>query len=63
MHRAGKEGWQFVDLLADFHLLLFLCDFLDINEDIPRICKAVTDRETPLDEGYKLLLRSIAGME
>lgn len=62
-NKAGKEGWTFIDMLADFHLLLFLCDFLDIHEDLPRICRAVVDRDTPLDEGYKLLLRSIAGME
>lgn len=29
---AGKSGWTFVDMLSDFHLLLFLTDFLDMNE-------------------------------
>lgn len=61
--RANKEGWSFVDMLGDFHLLLYLTDFLDLEQDMPRVIKAIVDRETPLDEGYKLLLRSIAGMD
>ena len=47
-------------LLADFHLLLFLCNFMDISQDIPRICLSVTDLDIPVDEGYDLLIRSIA---
>jgi nuclear protein localization family protein 4 len=31
--KAGKEGWTLQDLLSDFHLLLFLCDYLDISGD------------------------------
>jgi nuclear protein localization family protein 4 len=61
--RAGKEGWTFVDLLADFHLLLYLTNYLGLRDDIPLLCRSVVDRETPLDEGYRLLLRSIAGIE
>jgi nuclear protein localization family protein 4 len=60
--RAGKQGWSMKDLLGDFHLLLFLCDYMDMNNDIPRICKAVTDPDTPLDEGYQLIIRSLAGL-
>lgn len=48
------------NLLADFQLLLFLCNFMDMNQDLPRICQAVTDFDIPLDEGYELLIRSIA---
>eukprot|EP01039_Chlorochromonas_danica_P006049 gene6049-6662_t len=62
-NRANKEGWSFVDMLGDFHLLLYLTDFLDLEQDMPRVIKAIVDRETPLDEGYTLLLRSIAGMD
>jgi nuclear protein localization family protein 4 len=60
---VGKEGWTMVQLLSDFQLLLFLTDYLDPKDDIPKICKSICDREIPLDEGYCLLLRSIAGIE
>lgn len=61
--RVGKKGWTFSDQLADFQLLLYLCNFLSPTEDLPRLCKAVTDRDEPLDDGYQLLIRSIAGMD
>lgn len=61
--RAGKEGWSLQDLLADFHLLLFLCDFLDLNYDIPQLCRSVMQRDLPLDDGYQLIIRSVAGMD
>jgi len=61
--RVGKKGWTFSDLLADFQLLLYLCQFLDLHHDIPYLCKAVTEREIPLDDGYQLLIRSIAGFD
>lgn len=31
---AGK-GWTLESLLCDFHLLLFLCDFFPVHEDMP----------------------------
>lgn len=52
-----------MDLLSDFHLLLYLTEYLGLKDDIPLLCRSVADREIPLDEGYRLLLRSIAGME
>jgi nuclear protein localization family protein 4 len=60
--RLGKEGWTMKHLIADFHFLLFLCNFMDIKQDIPRLCQAVVDLDQPLDEGYQLLIRSIADM-
>jgi len=64
LSKAGREGWTFVDLLADFHLLLYLTQYLGLKDDIPLLCKSVVDRENaPLDEGYRLLLSSIAGIE
>ena len=62
-YRAGKEGWSLQDLLADFHLLLFLCDFLDMQYDIPQLCRSVMQRDLPLDDGYQLIIRSVAGMD
>jgi nuclear protein localization protein 4 homolog len=64
LQRAGREGWTLLDVLSDFHLLLFLAaSFLDLQQDLPKICQSLRDRSVPLDEGYSLLLRSIAGMD
>ena len=63
MRRAGTSGWTLQDQLADFNLLLFVCDYLDMDKDIPAICAALLDREVPLFEGHVLLLRMIAGLD
>lgn len=62
MCRVGKQGWTFNQLLGDFQLLLYLTNFLGM-EDLPLLCRCVTNKEVPLDEGYQILLRSIAGMD
>jgi nuclear protein localization protein 4 homolog len=63
LSRAGKEGWTLLDMLADFQLLLFLSNTLDIEHDFPAIIRSIKDRSVPLDEGYALLIRSIAGLD
>jgi hypothetical protein len=60
--QAGKSGWTLIDLLADFHLLLFLTDLLGMDE-VKVVCRSVVDRGVPLGEGHVDLLRAIAGME
>ncbi len=61
--KSGTAGWTFVDLLADFNLLIYLSKFLDIDADIPKICASIVDRSIPLDDGYKLIIKSMAGLE
>eukprot|EP00640_Fibrocapsa_japonica_P001471 CAMPEP_0113944174 /NCGR_PEP_ID=MMETSP1339-20121228/30681_1 /TAXON_ID=94617 /ORGANISM="Fibrocapsa japonica" /LENGTH=415 /DNA_ID=CAMNT_0000949261 /DNA_START=206 /DNA_END=1453 /DNA_ORIENTATION=+ /assembly_acc=CAM_ASM_000762 len=63
LQKVGQRGWTLVDLLADFHLLLFLTAFLDMQHDIPRICQSIVDKEVPLDEGFKLIIGSLAGLD
>jgi nuclear protein localization family protein 4 len=67
LERVGTKGWTLLDVLSDLHLLLFLAgSYLDLQQDMPRICQALRDKGgggVPLDEGYSLLLRSIAGMD
>lgn len=55
LSKSGTAGWTFIDLLADFNLLIYLCNFLDLQSDIQKICQSVVDRNIPLDEGYKLI--------
>lgn len=48
--------------IADLQLLLFLADFLDLKTDIPVICQSILNPDTvPLDEGYEMILNSVAG--
>jgi nuclear protein localization family protein 4 len=64
LSKSGQSGWTFVDLLSDFALLLYLCKFLDVGTDMPKICASVIDRENvPLDDGYKIIISSMAGMD
>jgi nuclear protein localization family protein 4 len=37
---------------------------MDVNTDMPKICASVRDRENvPLDDGYKIIITSMAGMD
>jgi nuclear protein localization family protein 4 len=63
LQQSGSAGWTFEDRLADFSLLLYLSKFLDIHADFPKICASVVDRSVPLDDGYKLIIKSMAGMD
>ena len=49
LSKSGQSGWTFVDLLSDFALLLYLCKFLDVKTDLPKICQSVRDRDVPLE--------------
>jgi nuclear protein localization family protein 4 len=63
LQKSGNSGWTFEDRLADFNLLLYLSRFLDLNADYPKICESIVDRAVPLDDGYKLIIKSMAGMD
>jgi nuclear protein localization family protein 4 len=63
LQRSGTAGWTFVDRLADFNLLIYLSAYLDLNADFPKLCASIVDRNVPLDDGYKLIIKSMAGME
>jgi nuclear protein localization family protein 4 len=53
---SGSAGWSFIDLLSDFHLLLYLSQFLDMESDMPKICESIINQDIPLNA-------SMAGMD
>ncbi|KAL0321770.1 UNVERIFIED_CONTAM: NPL4-like protein [Sesamum calycinum] len=55
---SGK-GLPFVKRISDFHLLLLLARFLDINADVPALAGCVQTQAT-IPEGYQLLIESLA---
>ncbi len=61
--KSGTAGWTFVDLLADFNLLVYLSDFLDMASDMPTICESIVNRDKPLTDGYRLIIGSMAGLD
>ena len=63
LSKSGSAGWTFMDLLSDFNLLIYLCKHLDLQSDIKKICQSVVDRDVSLDEGYKLIIASMAGLD
>mmetsp|Transcript_18926 Transcript_18926/g.52845 ORF Transcript_18926/g.52845 Transcript_18926/m.52845 type:complete len:468 (-) Transcript_18926:236-1639(-) len=63
LSKSGTSGWTFIDLLSDFNLLIYMTEFLDVTADFPKICQSVIDRDVQLDDGYKIILASIAGLD
>merc|ERR1719491_2109919 len=62
LEKSGTAGWTFIDLLADFNLLIYLCKYLDVETDLAKICESIVDRDIPLNEGHKLIIASMAGL-
>lgn len=58
-HLERTKSQPFVKRISDFHLLLTLARFLDVNADIPALAACVRS-ETAVPEGYQLLIESIA---
>ncbi|GKY92445.1 hypothetical protein MPSEU_000215000 [Mayamaea pseudoterrestris] len=63
LSKSGSAGWTFTDRLADFNLLIYLADFLDIKSDMPNIIASIMDKSVKLDDGYKLIIKSMAGID
>ena len=63
LSKSGTAGWTFMDLLSDFNLLIYLSNHLDVNADFPKICTSIVNRDIPLDDGYKIIITSMAGVD
>lgn len=62
-HMTKYRQLPYVERLADFNLLLYLCDFLDAQTEVAAICQSVASGgEIPLDSGFPLIIDSIAGL-
>ncbi|GAV79064.1 NPL4 domain-containing protein/UN_NPL4 domain-containing protein [Cephalotus follicularis] len=58
-HMDRTRSLSFVKRISDFHLLLLLSRFLDLNADIPALTECV-QTQTAVPEGYQLLIQSMA---
>ncbi|PKU78279.1 NPL4-like protein [Dendrobium catenatum] len=58
-HMDRAKHLPFVKRISDFHLLLLLSKFLDVNNDVPALADCVR-RQAAVSEGYQLLIESLA---
>ncbi|KAJ1688580.1 hypothetical protein LUZ63_019970 [Rhynchospora breviuscula] len=58
-HLDNSKNMPFVKRISDFHLLLLLSKFLDVNSDVPALAECVKNQGT-VPEGYQLLIESLA---
>ncbi|GJV45889.1 hypothetical protein Tco_1430425 [Tanacetum coccineum] len=58
-HLDRTKNLSFVKRISDFHLLLLLARFLDVNSDVPALAGCVHAQAT-IPEGYQLLIESMA---
>ncbi|KAJ9171895.1 hypothetical protein P3X46_015197 [Hevea brasiliensis] len=57
-HLDRTKNLPFVKRISDFHLLLFVARFLDLN-DVPALAECV-QKQTTVPEGYQLIIVSMA---
>ncbi|KAL1825891.1 hypothetical protein DCAR_0314086 [Daucus carota subsp. sativus] len=58
-HLDRTKNLPFVKRISDFHLLLLVARFLDVNADVPALAQCV-QVQGPVPEGYQLLIESMA---
>ncbi|CAA2979439.1 NPL4 1 [Olea europaea subsp. europaea] len=58
-HLDRTKSLPFVKRISDFHLLLLIARFLDVNADVPALAACVQAQAT-VPEGFQLLIESIA---
>jgi len=62
-HLLRKRGEPFHLVAADFHLLVFVSNVLDVDTDMPLLCHAVADGDSANIEGIKVLLNAFAEID
>ncbi|PWA34185.1 nuclear pore localization protein NPL4 [Artemisia annua] len=58
-HLDRTKNLSFVKQISDFHLLLLLARFLDVNTDVPALAGCVRAQAT-IPEGYQIIIESMA---
>ena len=58
-HLDRAKNFPFVKRISDFHVLLLLARFLDVNSDVPALAGCV-HAQAIVPEGYQILIESMA---
>eukprot|EP00937_MAST-01D_sp_MAST-1D-sp2_P005003 g5003.t1 len=60
-HLRQRADQPFVKRIADYHLLIYLCNFLDQATDMQAVCANVRDG-APVQEGFELIISHTGGV-
>ncbi|KAH7277662.1 hypothetical protein KP509_38G000800 [Ceratopteris richardii] len=59
LHLDRTKSFPFVKRISDFHLLLLLAKYLDVNADLPHLAEVVRN-QAAVPEGFELIIESFA---
>lgn len=58
-----KKKMSFVQQVNDFHLLLFLTEFLSLESEFPMLCEAIRNKDNGAMQAFETLIESYAGIQ
>jgi nuclear protein localization family protein 4 len=58
-HLDRTKNFSYVKRISDFHLLLLLAKYLDVNADVPQLAACV-QAQVSIPEGYQMIIDSLA---
>ena len=59
---AKRRARPFTEQMADFPLLLFLADSLDVNREMPVLIDAIVKKDNEAIQGYETLIKGQCGL-
>lgn len=58
-----RRNQKFVQRVSDFHLLLFLTDYLSLSSDFPPLCEAIRTQNNNMAQNFEHLISAYAGLD
>jgi len=58
-----KKNIELIDKVNDFHLLLYLSDYLSMENDIPALCDAILNKKYDTGYGFEQLIGAYCGLD
>ncbi|KAL0478690.1 nuclear protein localization protein [Acrasis kona] len=59
----ARKNQKFVQRVSDFHMLLFLTEFLSLNSDFPPLCDAILRQDNDGAQNFEPLINGYAGLD
>ena len=59
----SRRSKPFIQTVADLHFLLFLCNLLDTNTEMPVLCNTIVENKADELDGFQLMINCYAGLE
>jgi len=59
----NRRSKPFIQTVADMHFLLFLCNLLDSNTEMPVLCNTIVENKAGELDGFQLMINCYAGLE